>query len=133
MRFKCARGFWRPIEINSKEGAQLVFHCAECAVRTTDCLQAVFGDNSSITALAGALDAMRNIKPGTIRIPQTWCENRYAKRGLREVVATLYDEIKAAHDAGHGFGEIAKVISVFGPHISSTTLKCYFRKMGAEA
>ena len=133
MRFKCARGFWKPIEINTKEGAELVFHCAECAVRTTDCLQAVFEDNSSITDLAGALDAMRNIKPGTIRIPQTWCENRYANRRLRKVVAALYDEIKAAHDAGHGFGEISKVISVFGPHISATTLRCYFREMGAEA
>lgn len=131
MRFRCRYGFWKPIEINSKEGAQLVFHCKECAVRTADCLQAVFGDNSSITALAGALDAMRNIKPGTIRIPQTWCENRYAKRGLREVVTALYNEIKAAHDAGHGFGVIAKVISVFGPHISATMLRCYFREMEA--
>ncbi len=133
MRFKCAHDFWSPIEINTKEGAQIVFRCVECAVRTADCLQSVFGDNSSITDLAGALDAMRNIKPGTIRIPQTWCENRYANRGLREVVAVLHDEIKAAHDAGHGFGDIAKVISVFGPHISSTTLRCYFREMGAGA
>lgn len=133
MRFRCRYGFWKPIEINSKGGAQIVFHCKECAVRTADCLQAVFGDNSSITALAGALDAMRNIKPGTMRIPQTWCENRYANRGLREVVTALYNEIKAAHDAGHGFGVIAKVISVFGPHISVTTLRCYFREMEAGA
>ena len=133
MRFKCARGFWSPIEINTKEGAQLVFHCKECAVRTTDCLQSIFGDGSSTTTLAEALSAMQNVKPGAIRIPQSWCENRYAKRGLREVVAALYNEVKAAHDAGHGFGDIAKVISVFGPYISSTTLRCYFRDMGSGA
>lgn len=136
MRFRCMKGYWNPIEVNSREGAQMVFRCGECSVRTCDCLQAVAGDNVepyTIAVLAVALREMLDIKPGTIRKQRIECVDRYAKRGLRTLVAALFDEIKAARDVGHGFYSIARVISENGPHIDQNTLRGYFREMEAGA
>ena len=136
MRFRCMRGYWNPVEVNSQDGAQVVFRCRECSVRTCDCLQAVAGSNTepdTIAVLAAALGEMLDIKPGSIRKQRIECTNRYAKRGLRALVAALCDEIKAARDVGHGFYAIARVISENGPHIDQHTLRGYFREMEAGA
>lgn len=90
-RFRCLRGFWNPVEVNSQDGAQVVFRCRECSVRTCDCLQAVGGDNTepdTIAVLAAALGEMLDIKPGTIRkqrIRSCKTEVRYAEHDSRYV------------------------------------------------
>lgn len=135
MRFQCMKGYWNPVKVNSRDGAQIIFRCEECSVRTCDCLQAVGGDNvdpDTIAVLAVALDEMLDIKPGTIRGQRRECADRYAKRGLRNLVVALYDEIRAARNAGHGFYSIARVISENGPHIAHSTLRGYFMEAGTK-
>ena len=112
----------------------MIFRCDECAVCTQDCLHVDNNEvnSESVAKVAAALREMLNIKPGTIRKKQIPYPDRFAKRGLKNLVASLFEEIKATRDAGHGFYSIARVISESGPHIDQNTLRLYFRTMEAN-
>lgn len=131
-KFNCLKGYWNPIEVNSRQVARMIFRCDECAVCTQTCLDENFGtpkdevNSESIAKAAAALRELLNLKPGSIQKKRVPCADRFAKRGLKTLVVSLFSEIQSVRNMGHGFPAIARVISENGPHIDPSTLRTYF-------